>query len=162
MEIAKAGKSRDIEMVLDILRFIHRCPSNDIVLYSIEEIKNGNTKKLYSEIDTIWQIGPKVTSLYLRDLVFCYDLKLSSEDYFVIQPIDTWVRQVLNRLSICSKEDSDRVIIDKLLKVCDKVKVDPKKTNAGAWYLGANSFDILLDDYILKGGTSPKGSFWEE
>jgi len=89
----KAGKGRDIEMVIDTLRFIHDCPSYNIVLYSLEEIKQGRIRKLYSEIDNIWQVGQKTASFYLRDLIFCYDLKLKSDDYFVIQPIDTWVRQ---------------------------------------------------------------------
>lgn len=148
---SKAGKSRDIEMVLDIFRFISSCPSLNIVLYSLNEIRNGKTQKLYSEIDSIWQVGPKVTSFYLRDLAFLYDIKLSPEDFFVIQPIDTWVYQVAERIGIFSKKDSNAAVIKKLLVACDKAGVDPKKVNAGAWYLGANSFDILLN-HIVNGG----------
>lgn len=144
----KAGKSRDIDMVIDTLRFIHDRPSYNIVLYSIEEIKCGRIKKLYSELDDIWQVGQKVTSFYLRDLIFCYDLKLESDDYFTIQPIDTWVKQVAIKIGLCSEEDSNAVVAAKFLEACAKEKVDPKKVNAGAWYLGSNSFDILLDNII--------------
>jgi len=150
LERVKAGKSRDIKMVIDILRFVHSCPSNNIVLYSIEEIEHGRIKKLYSEIDEIWQVGPKVTSLYLRDLIFCYDLKLTPEDYPTIQPIDTWVNQVASGIGICSDKDPKDTIIAKFIEACAREKVDPKKVNAGAWYLGANAFDILLDN-ILNG-----------
>jgi len=144
---SKAGKSRDIEMVLDILRFISACPSLNIVLYSLNEIGNGRTQKLYSEIDSIWQVGPKVTSFYLRDLAFLYDIKLSPEDFFMIQPIDTWVRQVAEHIGICSKKDSNAAVIKKLLVACNKAGVDPKRVNAGAWYLGANS---LLPALLLR------------
>lgn len=151
LERAKAGKTRDMEMVLDVLRFIHSCPSHNIVQYSLKEIKHGRTGKLYSEIDSIWQVGQKTASFYLRDLAFLYDLKLSPKDYSVIQPIDTWVYQVFNRIGIFSDGDSNKDIIEKLLRSCESARTDPKKVNAGAWYLGANSFDILLD-HILSGG----------
>ncbi len=148
---AGAGKVRDIEMVLDILRFIQNCPSLNIVLYSLNEIGNARSRELYSDLQSIWQVGPKVSSFFLRDLAFLYDLKLSQTDFFIIQPIDTWVRQVTTRIGICSEKDSNETVTAKLLSACDKVGVDPKKVNAGAWYLGANSFKILLD-YIVNGG----------
>lgn len=144
----KAGKGRDIEMVIDTLRFIHGCPSYNIVLYSIEEIKQGRIKKLYSEIDNIWQVGQKTASFYLRDLIFCYDLKLETDDYFTIQPIDTWVKQVAIAIGISSEKDSNESIAASFLKACTKENADPKKVNAGAWYLGANAFNILLDNIL--------------
>jgi len=148
LKSVKAGKRRDIDMVIDILRFIHACQSYNIVLHSIKEIERGRIKNLYSEIDEIWQVGQKVTSFYLRDLIFCYDLELKPDDYFTIQPIDTWVNQVAIRIGICSEKDSDSIVVSKFLEVCAKEKIDPKKINAGAWYLGANAFDILLDNIM--------------
>lgn len=146
LEKEKAGKSRDIEMVIDALRFIHDCPSYNIVLYSIEKIEQGKIKEVYSEIDKIWQVGQKTTSFYLRDLVFCYGLQVEAADYFTIQPIDTWVKQVAVKIGICEENEVNSTVLDKFLKKCSKEKVDPKKVNAGAWYLGANAFDILLDN----------------
>ncbi len=141
----KAGKERDMEMVMDILRFIQGCPVKNIVFYSLSEIAKGKMVELYDELDSIWQVGEKVASFYLRDLAFIYDLKLSSKAFITIQPIDTWVKQVTFQIGLCSKRDSHRTIVSKLLKACEKAKVDPKKVNAGAWYIGANSFKLLLD-----------------
>jgi hypothetical protein len=97
------------------------------------------------EIRSIRQVGPKVVSLYLRDLDFLYNLGLP---FSYTQPVDTWGSQVLSRVGICSDEDSNTVKLDKLLTACEKANVDPKMVNAGAWYLGKNTFDILLG-YIL-------------
>lgn len=116
----------------------------------MEQIGQGKLITLYSELDSIYQIGEKVASFYLRDLAFIYDLTLAPDELFVIQPIDTWVRQVAIRLGISSAKDSNSAIAKKLLQACARTKVDPKKVNAGAWYAGSKSFDLLLDQIASK------------
>lgn len=148
---AKAGKARDVEMVLDVLRFIHPLPKFNIVSHSLTEIREGRIGQLYAEIDSIWQIGQKVSSFFLRDLAFIFNLNLSPQEFFTIQPIDTWVKQVAINTGICISKTPDHRIVGKIVDACNKAGVDPKKVNAGAWYLGANSFEILLD--AIKGGT---------
>jgi hypothetical protein len=148
---ADSGKERDKEMVMDILRFIRECPGKNVVVYSLEYIAQGDMLTLYDKLDSIYQIGDKVASFYLRDLSFIYDLELSSKELFTIQPIDTWVKQVAIHLGICSRKDSNSTIATKLLKACKKVNVDPKKVNAGAWYAGSKAFDLLLEQITSKG-----------
>ncbi len=63
---------------------------------------------------------------------------LRPEDYYLIMPIDTWVRQVCDKLQI--KADAKAIAI-----ACQENGVSAIKFNQGAWYLGSHSFSILLD-----------------
>jgi len=150
LQEAKAGKRRDIEMVLDALRFVRSRPQHNIVAYSLNRIRQGHIRNLYSELQTIRQVGPKVGALFLRDLVLCFELRLSElplseDDYVAVQPVDTWVRQVVHRLEICTEHESDELIVSRLIEISHETSVNPCKLNAGVWYLGANSLVLLLD-----------------
>ena len=87
-------------------------------------------------------------SLYLRDIVLLYDLQkfLAIETQKYLQPIDTWVRQVAERLGIIGKNDKDPIAIaEKIVAQCRNHSVCPLLFNAGAWYVGARSFELLLE-----------------
>jgi len=60
------------------------------------------------------------------------------------------LQQVAIAVGISSEKDSNDIIAAGLLKACAKENADPKKVNAGAWYLGANAFNILLGNIINK------------
>jgi len=131
-------------MVLDSLQFLTSIPSYNIVLYSISEIRAGRIQQLYLRLNKIRQVGQKVASFYLRDLISCYKLKVSEDDYFSVQPLDTWVLQVAKALGVCSDNDSTADAVQKILQACRQFGVDPKRINSGAWYLGANSFKVVI------------------
>lgn len=143
----KAGKRRDIEMVLDSLRFLTSCRdfNYNIVTYSISEVESGRIGDLYRRLDGIRQVGQKVASFYLRDLITCYHLKVSEDDYSLVQPLDTWVLKVATALGVCGDRDDSTIAIEKILQVCKQFGVDPKRFNSGAWYLGAYSFKIVIE-----------------
>lgn len=140
-EKRSTGRQRDKEMVLDTLNFIEKnCEDCNILAHSIQNIKIGEIVKLSKQLDYIVSVGDKITSLFLRDIVFLYGLEdyLRPEDYCLVMPIDTWVRQVCDKLQI--KPDAKEMV-----SACRENGVSPIKFNQGAWYLGARSFSILID-----------------
>jgi len=145
----KIGRGRDIDMVISILDFVSKLTEQNIVNYSISKIKNGKVKDHFFELQKIISIGPKITSFYLRDLICIYSLEkfMSEEDLIFLQPIDTWVRKVALKVGIIDKNnENDSVVREKIVKACLDLKVSTIKFNQGAWFLGYNSFDIMLEN----------------
>jgi len=145
----KIGRGRDIKMIISISDFISKLKERNIVNYSISKIKNGNIKEHFYELQNIISIGPKITSFYLRDLICMYSLDsfMSEEDLVFLQPIDTWVRKVAFKVGIIdSIDEEDTIIREKIVKSCLSLKISTIKFNQGAWFLGYNSFDIILEN----------------
>lgn len=145
----KVGRHRDIEMVISILKFISRIEDKNILKYSVSKIKNGYVRDHYEELQSIRSIGPKVSSFYLRDLIYMYSLDsyISKEDLIFLQPIDTWVRKVALKVKIIDNIDEDDTIVrEKIVESCLNLNLSTTKFNQGSWYLGYNSFDILIDN----------------
>lgn len=150
----KIGKARDIEMIIDILRFVKKLYQKNLTTHSLKIIKDnkekpGSIRRHYEELKTIRQIGDKIASFYLRDLVSIYKLDdyISNDDLRFLQPIDVWVRKVAFRIGIIS---DDRLLDDKvriaIVNICKLCGLSSLKFNQGAWYLGKKSFDILLNN----------------
>lgn len=137
------GRERDREMVLDTLRFIvNNCEGYNMLEYSVKSIKNGNIEELSKKLHNIISIGDKIASFYLRDTVFVYELDnyLKPEDYHYVMPIDTWVRQISNKIGIEADAKA-------MATACQQNGVSPIKFNQGAWYIGSHSLDVLLDTW---------------
>ncbi|MBD3285857.1 hypothetical protein GF338_05930 [candidate division WOR-3 bacterium] len=150
----KIGKGRDIQMVISTLKYILPLPEKNLVNQSIKRIKSGCTREHYSELmgrnGGITQVGPKIASLYMRDVVSLYQLEkhLDDSDYLFLQPVDVWVQRVLFKLDLISEKPRSKEIEDALTKVvnvCLEKNYSPLGFNQGVWYFAANSFDILMD-----------------
>jgi hypothetical protein len=160
----KVGKKNDIEMVISTLNFISKRKSKNIVSYSIDKIKDGKVKELYDEIDEIFQIGQKCDAVFLRDVVSLYNLqnKVSEDDFIYLQPIDTWVTQVSHKLGIIELAPKEKDYLsaaienkyegfrNDIVKSCRKLGVSPISYNQGAWYVAANSYDLIMDIFMDK------------
>lgn len=145
----KIGRGRDIKMVISILRFVSDLEEKNIVKYSISKIKNGNIKNHFEELDGIFSIGPKIAAFYLRDLVLMYSLDsfVNTKDLVYLQPIDTWVRKVAYNVGIIDNPDEEEAIIrEEIVEACLSLKISSIKFNQGAWFLGYNSFEIILEN----------------
>ena len=137
------GRERDREMVLDTLQFIvNNCEGYNILEYSIQSIKNGNIEELSKKLHNIISIGDKIASFYLRDTVFVYELDnyLKPEDYHYVMPIDTWVKQISNKIGVEADAKA-------MATACQQNGVSPIKFNQGAWYIGSHSLSVLLDTW---------------
>ncbi|KKG18178.1 hypothetical protein EO98_19280 [Methanosarcina sp. 2.H.T.1A.6] len=144
----KIGRSRDIEMIISILGFISENSERNIVNYSLSRIQNGETADHFKELQKIHSIGPKCSSFYLRDLVSFYSLEpkiKKREDLVCLQPVDTWVRKVAYEVGIINKLDErDENVREKIVDACSELGVSTIEFNQGAWYLGYNSFKLLI------------------
>lgn len=158
----KVGKCRDIDMVISTLKFISTRDNQNIVSYSIDKIKDGKLEELYEEIDSITQIAQKCDAFFLRDVVSFYNLQdsVSKDDFIYLQPIDTWVTKVSHKLGIIELApkyknnlhaaiDNDYdVFRDNIVNACRNLGVSSISYNQGAWYVGAKSYDVIMDMFM--------------
>lgn len=150
----KIGRGRDVDMVVDTLRFISRIQDKNIVNYSIRMINQGRIEELWNGLQKskckngIRSIGEKIASLYLRDLVtvFHFEDKIPLNEQKYLQPLDTWVLQVIKRIGIRegNNENSD-IIRQRIIEKCQQAGKSAIRFNEGAWYIGRHSFDILFE-----------------
>ena len=148
LKVEGVNKEGDRLMVISLLNFIQSIEEKNIVKYLINKIKQKKLPEIFKELDSVWSVGPKIASLVLRDIVYIYKLEdfVNGNDYDYLQPVDTWVHQIARRFKltrfkkICFEEARD------LARICLKVKVNPIHFNQGAWYIGANSTEILLEN----------------
>jgi hypothetical protein len=144
------GKQGDRRMVINTFEFIcdkappKKVPLN-LVQYITENVRKKKLPLLAEELDAIWQIGPKIYSLILRDTIDFFELNkfVSPADFKYLQPVDTWVEQLAEKLGINGNKSQ---ISEKLVEVCNKNNVNPIKFNQGAWYLASHSFEIVCDN----------------
>ena len=145
----RVAKGGDRKMIVSLLKFCQKIEGGNLVRHSVSEIQAGKIlvhyKRLSSkESEGVFQIGPKVASLYLRDVVFKFDLekelKFSIEEQLILRPTDTWVRQLLQG----PKEETDRQIQERLAHECSIAEVSASLVNDGAWLIGARAHEILL------------------
>jgi hypothetical protein len=144
---------KDRKMVCEVLDFIFNLPTpydHNIVKYTIERIKNGKILDIFNELNTIYAIGDKLSSFYIRDVALVFDLedKLLADDFKYCQPIDTWVKQVAIKLDIIAQQEGDvETIKSAIIDACRGANVSPLLFNAGAWMVGAKSFDLLIERF---------------
>lgn len=155
LEANGVNKRGDRLMVTSLINFIESNQKKNLIKMIIQKIKSKNTLKAYEELDSIWSIGPKIASLTLRDVVYIYKLEsyLDKESYYLLQPIDTWVHQVSEKLRLIDlekakdKNGKSKIYRGEAKDITDKcfeLGVNPIHYNQGAWYISSNSLQILL------------------
>ena len=142
------GKGGDVMMVISSLDFIGRLPDLNIVKYSVEQIKLGRVSNHYAELqrimnlkgEGIFQVGRKVASFYLRDLVsiFGLDDNIPDEDAVVLQPVDVHVEKVANLTGIVGHNANHDDIRKAIVSLCKENNVSPLLFNQGAWFVSYN------------------------
>ncbi|MEW6658462.1 MAG: hypothetical protein AB1424_07355 [Thermodesulfobacteriota bacterium] len=148
------GKTRDRQMVLDVLRYISKIPDYNIVNHSIKEIEDGRIREHREDLKHIWGVGPKTSAFYLRDVIFLFNCEIQPEEAIELQPIDTWVRQVVESLRDDQNSEALLSTEDWLIQHSG----GPKKAallNAGMWYLGRDSFNLIIR-LLIEGNISPE------
>lgn len=151
LENAGVGNQYDRRMVVEILEFIEGISDNDVIEYVEEKANNEELETAFEELTDIFNVGPKKATLFLRDAVTLLELDecVASDDYKYLFPVDTWVHRVADELGIVETDGPDwtkdsEAIVDE----CPD-GTSPIEFNQGAWYLGANAFDVLMD-YLLR------------
>ncbi len=142
---------KDRKMVCEVLDFIFNLPDSygyNIIKYTVERIKNREIESVFNELNGIYAIGDKLSSFYIRDVALVFELedKLLADDFKYCQPIDTWVKQVAVKLGIISSQEGDiETIKSAIIDGCRGANTSPLLFNAGAWMVGAKSFDLLME-----------------
>ena len=146
----RTGKEGDNLMVSHVLRFVcEKAPARreplNLVGYIKHGIENNNVRGVAQELDAIYQVGKKIHSLLIRDVVDLFALSdsLRPQDFKYVQAVDTWVEQLANKLGF---QGSKKQLAENLAEACRRYAVDPVAFNQGAWYLASKSFDVLLDN----------------
>jgi hypothetical protein len=154
--LGKVGKGRDIVMIMDSLDFIYRLPGRNIVAYSIDQVRTGQTVAHYRELQRsenargITQVGPKIAAFYLRDLVSLFDLEgaIDPASAACLQPVDTWVRQVAEKIGIVGSRAGDDEVRGAIVALCSESGYSAVLFNQGVWYLATHALDLLLDGSV--------------
>jgi hypothetical protein len=84
-------------------------------------------------------IGPKLASLFMRDVVFLYGLEdeLDPVDRLYVQPVDKWLRQIAPLIAEeVDEEAADWILAGKLAKYTRKGGVSGIRFNMGVTYFG--------------------------
>ncbi|MDP2926756.1 MAG: hypothetical protein Q8N65_01310 [bacterium] len=149
------GKPRDREMVAAVIRFVSglELDNHSIVKHAIRLLINRQINRLAENIDSIRGVGEKITSLFIRNIVTFYspisEDSLARSELKWIFPLDTWVNKLTKRLHFEGIDQFERR--DNILAFCLENNISPIALNEGLWYVGANSFDILLDILMHEG-----------
>jgi hypothetical protein len=122
----------------------------------------GRIEPTFMRIVDVRGVGPKLTSLFLRDAVELLQLEsqIEFQDRLFLQPIDKWIRLAAPFLvnEITTKATADWVLAGKLSKTIRRAGLSGIRVNMGASYFGAREVK-LADGYeaavqaLLKGET---------
>ncbi len=143
------GKTRDLEMIIDILRIVSWIEKYDfnLVLWCLNNY--NRIWEIFHSLCSVRQIAEKIASLILRDISFVYEIKLSNYyHYTYLFPIDTWINQIFVKLRIINNEDKYITKANKIVKVCLENNLDIRKVNAGAWYMSIKGKNEFVESLI--------------
>lgn len=101
--------------------------SENLIVKAIEALRNSRVKEIWEEIKYIRGIGPKIASLFLRDISVQFGLN-PLQNRWLLQPVDIWVRRTAFILS--SKKVNDEDLAKFIVENCN----EPEKINQGIWY----------------------------
>jgi len=149
----KVGKERDVAMIISALDFVSVARNENIVSYSVDMIRTKKLQWHYNQLQArkstngITQIGPKIAAFYLRDIVSLLKLDTCVDNLsgFCLQPVDTWVKKIVQKLGIAGPNDEIPKIQRAIVTLCEDHGVSAIRFNQGAWYSAFYSFDLMLE-----------------
>ncbi len=151
------GNILDIKMTLGVLKFVTNTDikRKNIFKYVLDGIEEGNVEKIYKELDGIIGIGDKISTFVIRDIMLLaemnfYSQKDGSKLYKYAFPVDTWVAQLAKTFNKEINTDKLDEVKEEMLNICFNNKINPLEFAAGLWYVGANSLDILMTEFLGK------------
>lgn len=150
------NRERDRKMVLHTLCFVNNLTEHDknIVSYSKKMILQGKLDDLNNELQKIYSVGPKIASLWIRDLVTIYNFEefLSSKSEFwkYMFPVDTWVQQFYKFFREINEDVPGNAInvqklVEDMVEQCKKDALNPLKVNQGIWYSSKNPWIVISE-----------------
>jgi hypothetical protein len=116
-------------------------------------IQNNQTKEAHELVDDIRGIGPKIASLYLRDIAYLGRIPENRiKDQYCLQPVDTWIEQTLSIIFGDRKPKVLRKKQEMIVNLCEIANVSPIAFSQGAWMLGSQvAGDFSTFQQLAKG-----------
>ena len=119
-------------------------------------LSENKLKEAHQQLKTVWGIGDKIASFYLRDIFWLGgnlspDIPLTEiENLSLIQPVDIWVKRAAK--AIGCEETSEIAIATSILSFEQELGLPPGGGNIGFWMLGSNYLDDTDDfDNVISG-----------
>ena len=112
----------------------------NIVKWASSLAKSGDIEIAWNKLDKIRGIGKKIASLFLRDIVYAFEIdedKVGKKVY--LQPIDIWTERGAKALAhfISKNPKSYWEFAEVLVEVSEYASVHSTLTNSGLWIFGA-------------------------
>lgn len=152
--------------MLDTLIFVNNLEKydNDIVRYSKVMIEEGRIAELSRELQEIHSVGPKIASMWIRDLVTIYGLEKilesKQESWSHMFPVDTWVKQFYKFFKgMKGDNDETRIntqeLVTDLVDQCISQSLNSMKVNQGIWYSSKRPWVVISECYQMNNLKSP-------
>ncbi len=113
-----------------------------VASWSFRLLSENKIKEAHERLKTIWGIGDKIASFYLRDIFWLghklkpETSKLEANDLHLLQPIDIWVERAARALGV--KQNSTTSIAKSISSFERDNGLAPGGGNIGFWVLGSN------------------------
>lgn len=151
------------ELAQEIYRLNGRGSIAEWVLDAVTE--TGRLEPEFLRMVDVRGVGPKLTSLFLRDVILLFELEdgVDHADRLFLQPIDKWMRAIAPLLieEIDADDTADWVLAGKVAKYCRYSRVSGVAFNMGVSYFGTHvvrsadriedSLDALFETLELEG-----------
>lgn len=115
-----------------------------LVTYFKNMLGQDKVENAHRKLRELNGVGPKIASLFLRDLATYYNFTVSKERH-LLQPIDVWVRRIVKELGgPANDQDVGKWIVSESATAW----VNPEAVNQGMWYFAreiAGSYYRLKD-----------------
>jgi hypothetical protein len=115
--------------------------TGSIAAWVVQEVRrSGKVEPLFLRMVDVRGIGPKITSLFLRDVAYLFGLEeeIEHSDRLYVQPIDKWIRfmapYVINEPN--AEDLADWILAGKLAKYARRAEVSGIKFNMGTSWFG--------------------------
>lgn len=138
------NNQKDRILVLSSFDFMKRTHDGNIISYLLSNI--SNLKLCYDQLKSVKQVGDKIASFLLRNIILSKQIYIDKGNYEYVLPIDTWIDKICIKIGIYNgKIGGIKKKREEMICKCKEYKVDPLYFNQGLWYLGFNSLDISIE-----------------
>ncbi len=155
----KKEETRGLSAIEFLQKYLKEEYDHDIVLFAREKLQRGKAEDVYDVHNKILEIngvGSKISSLFLRDVSIFFGIDVK-ENRYLLQPIDIWVRRVVDELSDNKLTDKGRAKF--IVRSSERVGASPERVNCGMWYFGSQ---IAESNYNLKRFLNSEEEFLNE
>jgi hypothetical protein len=136
-----------------LFAFARNIPRHEsVAVWAFKMISEGKLEEAHTAIKSVWGIGDKIASFYLRDIFWLghgLNPQVTVKADYLLQPIDIWVERAGAALGHSGKT---KVSLARFFSSLEKEnKIAHGGANIGCWMLGSNYIrDPVKFDHVFK------------